>query len=722
MKIYASHLNISFNRLNKIEKSAFKNLNSLVQLDLSYNNLDTLADIFERVFSLNSLDLRFNFIKIFENQFNFQLINLNIESNVLKFIREISLNLSIIENMTALDMSSNELTLIENEKFFDLPNLKRLNLNKNKFRFLKAIALKYASTLELIDLSDNLIEYINGNDFNFSRHLKSINLNNNLIKFIHLLAFVRLSKLDTFRISNNKMSNFNMSLLKSCQNIFELDLSFNKISFDSNIKWDIISNIQIVRLEKINFGLNFQFEMFLNDNIQKLDFSENDLNGKFNLLDRSINLEKLELRAINLSSMKQIMFRNLKKLTHLDLSHNNLSFLDYESFENLKKLEYLDLGGNKIYFIDGKIFSNRNDSTLKQLKYLSLVSNQIASFADSFINYCSIHTFKMSNNFLKYVPEFQVIFNGQVSLYATEFYFNSNKIKTLSYMSIYISSLNILNFDLNDIYIIEQDAFLNLMNLKNLSIAYNNLTRISTNNFAYQFNLKYLNLSHNQIDFIELDSFQNLENLHALDLSFNSLILIANNQFKGLINLSDLYLMSRTILELTNESLCHLTNTNNIYANESLIIKNKCLFMHSIERPIQRDVSNGKLLFYKSLNLISTEHLATSNLAYFCELTFHFLQFNVHFNLKTDYDNDLFYERCKYILQNKTNSYFNNCMKCGTVLKPIDTSEIIDITLEKKTTLARVLSNFIFIFICMLLLIFFTPVMCIIVSELFDRV
>ncbi len=47
-----------------------------------------------------------------------------------------------------------------------------------------------------------------------------------------------------------------------------------------------------------------------------------------------------------------------------------------------------------------------------------------------------------------------------------------------------------------------------------------------------------------------------------------------------------------------------------------------------------------------------------------CELAFHLLQFKIHFNLKTDYENELFYEKCQDFLIKNSNSFYRNYEKC----------------------------------------------------------
>jgi Leucine-rich repeat (LRR) protein len=171
-------------------------------------------------------------------------------------------------------------------------------------------------------------------------------------------------------------------------------------------------------------------------------------------------------------------------------------------------------------------------------------------------------------------------------------------------------SIETLTFAFNSISIIEFDAFYYLKSLIDLSLAHNELSLVEKNNFFYLNSLKYLNLSHNRISFIEHESFVNLNKLIALDLSFNRGLLVAleSNVFLGLSYLNELHLVSyenETVsLKLNNGSFSHLINIGNIYLDESIIVENKCLFMHTIVRDIKRSIAN-RFKFYKALNLIS---------------------------------------------------------------------------------------------------------------------
>jgi Leucine-rich repeat (LRR) protein len=273
----------------------------------------------------------------------------------------------------------------------------------------------------------------------------------------------------------------------------------------------------------------------------------------------------------------------------------------------------------------------------------------------------NLDEFVISNNQLVAMPLFFTRVNADFSIRLHFFYFNFNRIKTLTYFSFDLSSLLHLEFDNNEISVIECNAFEELKRLQILSISNNFLTEITGEIFLNQLKLIDLNLSHNLIEFIEQNSFQNLIDLKVLDLSFNRLSSIENDLFNGLANLNDLNLLNNFTFQLYNQSFNYLINIGNIYLTRSMIQENKCLLMHSIEREVKRNVGNGKYKFFKSINLISNDfHDLTLN--EYCELTFEFLQFKIHWNLKSDYENEMFYEKCKTGLIEKRNN-FNHSLK-----------------------------------------------------------
>jgi hypothetical protein len=231
--------------------------------------------------------------------------------------------------------------------------------------------------------------------------------------------------------------------------------------------------------------------------------------------------------------------------------------------------------------------------------------------------------------------------------------------------------------------------------------------------------LKYLNLSQNEIELFEEESFQNLNKLEILDLSFNRFKMIQANLFRGLDYLKDLHLLlsNQFQFQMNNQSLSHLTNIGNIYLNESTIKEFKCIFMHYMERKIQRQISN-KYLFFKSINLLTLKNVDVDENE--CQMKFQFLQFKIHFNLKTDFQNEWFYEKCQRVLTKNENRFKNSENNC--LLRNHFISSQIDEDQNEKETLKAflVFSNGVYLFTMFLLIVLLGLVYLLLIIHLYE--
>jgi len=371
------------------------------------------------------------------------------------------------------------------------------------------------------------------------------------------------------------------------------------------------------------------------------------------------------LRHVNLISTKQINLKQFAHLKYLDLSHNQLTRLEYDDFETfLTNLEHLDVSFNQIYFVDEAILSSSNlDSTEENIiSFLNFEHNNLSVLVNKFFyNYLNLKTLKLSFNSITFIPRFKV--NDDVSHLSQNeaFYFDHNQIEILTEFNIWNHPLTIINLDFNRLASIDKDALFNMISLRNLSMSMNSLTKIEVDTFQKCYDLNYLNLSHNLIEFIEEDSFLNLNKLLSLDLSYNCLKRLEANLFRGLQRLSSLYVQSLNSIEINNRSFWYLTNISNIYLNELIVVENKCLFMDSLfERFVQRNLRNH-YVFFKAIYLITSNVKSTNT----CFLTFHLLQMRIHLDLKTDYQNEIFYDLCQNSLIRFSNTYQSNLKVCS---------------------------------------------------------
>ena len=146
--------------------------------------------------------------------------------------------------------------------------------------------------------------------------------------------------------------------------------------------------------------------------------------------------------------------------------------------------------------------------------------------------------------------------------------------------------------------------------------------------------------------------------------------------------------------------------------NESLVLLNesmyKCVFIDSIKkRHVYRNISN-KYVFYKSLNIVTKNAGFEFNAELLCKLTLHFLQFKIHLNLISDYEIDLFYEKCSNLLIRQENGYMRNFMKCSNGWNQSISNEYSsEIIIEKREQGMFKNLFFLIVMICILIILIF---------------
>jgi hypothetical protein len=148
-----------------------------------------------------------------------------------------------------------------------------------------------------------------------------------------------------------------------------------------------------------------------------------------------------------------------------------------------------------------------------------------------------------------------------------------------------------------------------------------------------------------------------------------------------------------------------------------MIEEYKCLFVSfSSQREIKRKVGN-KYKFYKSINLVA-RNLNFEALLDWCELTFHLFQARIHFNLKTDTENELFLQKCGSILIKKPNRFSNNYKKCNGDFKA-DINELEEYLVDENR-LYKILTDFGFYLMIGLILTILIPAFSFVCCHLYS--
>ena len=657
-------LNLSNNNFMSIKKDFFINTTTLVSLDLGKNQILLIEpSSYDKLKLLNSLILNNNLLYFFPiGLFKYlnKLKRLDLGKNKLEFIENFYFDGLIV--LEVLDLSGNQIQSLFTDSFRFIPKMLDLNLNGNKIKELNG-SLKYVPLITKLDLSSNQLSSILNNQYSFTKKIQYLDLSYNNFKFIdkNLSSLYNLKTLKLCQIGD-LVSSFSFNYFKKLE---ELDLSFNNLTSPLLLfKPELVKKINLSHTLMNDYGFLENF----------VGLIELDLNGNniTNVFDISI-FGDLTLLKIAMSDIGSTYFKYtegcVSSFSHLDLSVNNLIKLPY--CDGFADLVHLDISLNEI-----SGFESENDQNLKMLdlyffkslKFLNAskgLKKNLAYYAHSFRP--RLETLIFRGNHLRIFPSLCEIDSQDPfeECQLSTLDLGENEIDTLRFVDfLYLINLKYLSLDNNKIKNIEDGTFSNMAGLETLILSNNQLNNMNDiNTFNYLTSLTHLSLKSNKIERLNPFMFDNLLKLKLIDLSFNSIYEIGDYSFNKLSNLRELYINNQISdsLNFYTSSLSGLDSIQSIYLSKDVLVDdlNADIFIKMAD--YKNSINNKVIvdrLYYKSFNLISFNETD-------CDLTIKLIRFNIHFNLKTEYDFNNYVSMCESISKenlNKTEdiNYFSN--------------------------------------------------------------
>ncbi|XP_038613451.1 toll-like receptor 8 [Tachyglossus aculeatus] len=574
-----------------IEDGAFENLTSLTLLSLSFNNLSQVpprlplslqklylsnneirhisGDDLKGLANLQVLDLSGNCPRCFNAPFPCQPCekgaSLHIDLHAFRNLNKLS----------HLNLSSTSLTSVPAAWFYNMPNLKVLDL---EFNFLlPEIAsgefLAKLTGLEVLDISFNYgikeyPVYINLSD-NFSKlvslqalhvkgyvfqelreqdlqplnklpNLRTINLGINFIKQIDLMLFHNFSNLTVISLSDNKISplvgdrnSYKVSPPRHITQKRSTDVKMEPpVGAGINPNVDPHSNVYhitnpLIKPQCSSYG-------------KALDLSLNNIFFIGQKQFKGFN----EIACLNLSSngIGQVLhgteFSSLPHLKYLDLSFNKLDFDDDNAFQEVPGLEVLDLSYNIHYFREAGITHRLGFiQNLTQLKVLNLSHNAIFTLTEHKLISRSLEELVFKGNRL------DILWNLQDDRYIQIFsnLFNLSRLDLSSNMLHEIPQKAFFNLPgtLTELYLsnnrltfFDWTVLQQFPSLRLLDIGGNALSSLTSNVFEFTPSLQTLVLRRNRISHLAEGFLMEGLSLSHLDLSFNHLKIINQSTFQ----------------------------------------------------------------------------------------------------------------------------------------------------------------------------------------------
>ncbi|NXR46602.1 LRC19 protein, partial [Hippolais icterina] len=98
-------------------------------------------------------------------------------------------------NLTELHLNENNITVLNNNSFYNLKNLVTLDISNNCISTVHKAAFAGLNQLLVLNLSYNMIAQLDSDTFTFLENLSDLNLQHNFLKYFHIKSSFRLIKI-----------------------------------------------------------------------------------------------------------------------------------------------------------------------------------------------------------------------------------------------------------------------------------------------------------------------------------------------------------------------------------------------------------------------------------------------------------------------------------------------------------------------------------------------
>ena len=288
-------LDLGYNRINKLDTSAFGPLEQLQLLQLEHNNLQQIRPgAFNNLGQVQLLDLSHNHLQALPHMcFSDMLV------------------------LRKVDFSHNHLRALP-PSVFTGTSVETLNFANNEFVSMPTAALSVVeSTLHYLDISKNHLEHLDSTMFNSFSNLIELNL------------------------ASNKLTILPDNVFVSLRNLICLDISENTVRANFKELFHYTQNVQKLNLAKIGFTSSPTIPL---PNLVSLNMSDNGISDIEVHSVMSLRLlRELDLSHNQITQVHSRIWPYLPHLTKLDLSHNPIESLTKDSFIGATRIETLIL-------------------------------------------------------------------------------------------------------------------------------------------------------------------------------------------------------------------------------------------------------------------------------------------------------------------------------------------------------------------------------------------
>ncbi|XP_028256007.1 leucine-rich repeats and immunoglobulin-like domains protein 3 isoform X2 [Parambassis ranga] len=236
------HLELSKNRIRRVEGLTFHGLHALRSLKMQRNGLSRLMDgAFWGLSNMEALQLDYNNLTEVSKGWLYGLLTLqqlHLGHNAINRIQPDAWE--FCQKLSELNLSSNHLSRLEESSFVGLSLLDDLHIGNNRVSFIADGAFRGLSNLQMLDLQNNeiswTIEDMNG-PFSALDNLKKLFLQGNQIRSVTKKSFSGLDALQHLDLSNNAIMSIQANAFSQMKNLQELYLNTSSLLCDCQLKW-----------------------------------------------------------------------------------------------------------------------------------------------------------------------------------------------------------------------------------------------------------------------------------------------------------------------------------------------------------------------------------------------------------------------------------------------------------------------------------------------------
>ncbi|KAJ9574817.1 hypothetical protein L9F63_008016, partial [Diploptera punctata] len=134
-----------------------------------------------------------------------------------------------LNKLEQLDLSRNAISVLESAIFSELGQLLRLNMSNNNLKYINATCFTGLKTLQLLDLSMNSISILEGAIFSDLTELLRLNLSENRLETLNSECFRGLTRLQQLDASRNQITNVSPGTFQPIAGLTHLLLADNPV-------------------------------------------------------------------------------------------------------------------------------------------------------------------------------------------------------------------------------------------------------------------------------------------------------------------------------------------------------------------------------------------------------------------------------------------------------------------------------------------------------------